>query len=896
MATVEPSVTIQAGSRFGPYEITARIGAGGMGEVWKARDTRLERNVAIKILHAGFAHDPQARARFEREARTISQLEHPHVCRLYDVGGAHDGSLSSSPAYLVMELLEGETLRARLAASSADRPALTVRKALEYSVQLAEGLAAAHDRGIVHRDLKPENIFITRNGQVKILDFGLAKPGAPQPDAETRELAAEAKTAAGIVLGTAGYMSPEQVRGEALDLRSDLFSMGVILYEMIAGRRPFSGRSTVETMHAVLSDEPAAIDPAAVHVSPALTSIIGHCLEKDPHLRFQSARDLGFALQSVASHSTAAPAPPQASPGIRRVGGAVSWAAAGLIVGAGVVMLTNRPARVGPDQATIKRLTFDSGLERTPALSPDGKSFAFVSTAAGNADIYLQRVDGRNAINLTQDSAVTDDQPAFSPDGARIAFRSSRDGGGLFVMGATGESVRRLTNFGFNASWSADGSRIVFSTESVALSPRYRTGSATLWIVDVMSGATRQLTKMDGVQPSWSPHGSRIAYWGVVKGSAQRDIWTIDPDAADPDATAVAATTDPFVDWNPFWSADGKTLYFGSDRAGSFNLWSVGIEEKTGRTTGLPQPRTLASSFAAHFSAARAGDAVAFASVASRNGIDRYAIDGAAGVAQPAAVFNGSLAIGTFDVSPDGTQLVFGGSSGSQEDLFLMNSDGSNVRQITDDAAPDRGPAWSTDGSRIFFYSQRGDLYNVYTIRPDGSALTQLTQNKPGDASAFPRPSPDGSRFLAANEAGSVFFNLQTSRFEPFPTPDPKHVITDARWSPDGRRIVALESPAGNVDSTSGIVVYSVATRQYQRVGNDPAYALAWLSNDTIVFAARGALTVVNIDTGVRREVKTAAPASTPRSIVAAPDGRSIYIRRTNTDGDIWLATAGSGR
>jgi eukaryotic-like serine/threonine-protein kinase len=895
MSIVDPATAIQPGSRVGPYEITARIGAGGMGEVWKARDTRLERNVAIKILHPGFAQDPQARARFEREARTISQLEHPHVCRLYDVGGAHDGS-PSLPAYLVMELLDGETLRARLGGSSAERPTLPARRVLEYGVQLAEGLSAAHDRGIVHRDLKPENIVITRSGQVKILDFGLAKPGAAQPDAETSALAGGAKTSAGVVLGTAGYMSPEQVRGEPLDVRSDLFSLGVILYEMVAGRRPFSGRSTVETMNAVLCEEPAAIDTAAVHVSPALTSIIGHCLEKDPHLRFQSARDLSFALQSVAAQSgVVAPASGASSPP-RRIAAAAVWTAAGLAVGAAAAMLVNRPAQIGPDVVTLERLTFDSGLERTPALSPDGKTFVFVSTVAGNADIYLQRVDGRNALNLTRDSAVTDDQPAFSPDGARIAFRSSRDGGGLYVMGATGESVRKLTNFGFNPSWSADGSRIVFSTENVALSPRNRTGSATLWTVDVTSGATKQLTKMDAVQPSWSPHGRRVAFWGLVQGSAQRDIWTIDPDAADPDATAVRATSDPFVDWNPFWSADGRTLYFGSDRGGNFNLWSVAIEEKTGRTAGMPVPRTLASSFAGHFSAARAGEAIAFVSVASRNSIDRYNIDGGPGVAQPAAVFNGSLAVVAFDVSPDGTQIVFAGSGGAQEDLFLMNSDGSNVRQITDDPAPDRGPAWSADGSRIFFYSQRGDLYNVYTIRPDGSALTQLTRNTPGDASAFPRPSPDGSRFLAANERGSAFFNLQTSRFEPFPPPDAQHVITDARWSPDGRRIVALENPAGNVDSTSGILVYSVATRQYQRVGNDPAYALAWLSNDTIVFAARGALTVANIDTGVRREVKTATPILSVRSIVAAPDGRSIYVRRTSTDGDIWLATASSGR
>jgi Tol biopolymer transport system component len=879
-------MNLAPGARLGPYELDAPIGAGGMGDVWRARDTRLDRRVAIKLLSSGFAADVSTKARFEREARTISQLEHPNICRLYDVGEAQDDTHAPVP-YLVTELLDGETLRAKLSDPANGHGPLSVRKALDYAGQIAEGLAAAHDRGIVHRDLKPENIFITRDGRVKVIDFGIAKTTAPALAGMTAETAAAA-TSPGLVIGTVAYMSPEQIRGADVDQRSDLFSLGVVLFEMVSGKRPFGGRSAFETMHAIVASEPPPLDTGT---SPppglGLSTMIGRLLEKDPQQRFQSARDLTFALQALSLASGTTTTAPITE---RRTGrgtlAIVAAAAAGLAAGAGVMLVMIPPAPV-PPHVSLKRLTFDAGLEQYPTLAPDGKTFLFVSNAAGNPDIYLRRVDGRNAINLTPRSPAADSQPSFSPDGSQIAFRSSRDGGGIFVMGATGESVRRLTTAGYNPSWAADGSRIAFSTESVGLNPRIRATIARLWTADTASGATRQVTKaLDAVQPSWSPHGHRIAFWGIR--GAQRDLWTIDPDAADPDATAIAVTADAAIDWNPFWSADGAWLYFASDRGGSMNLWRIAIDERTGVTRGAPEPVTLAAAFPAHVSLARQSNTIIFTGVLASNAIERLALDAPGN--PPVTILNGSLSIDAFDVSPDGGRIAFAAASGPHEDLFVMNSDGSQIEQLTDDAPPDRAPVWSSDGTSIYFYSERDGRYEIYAIRPDGGGLTQIT-HRSRQGLTVPRPSPNGSRLLVQDNDGALLWDVHAGRSQPMPPPAAGHVTSDPRWSPDGSRVVAFENPAGDLDETLGIVVLDVEAGTYRRVADDPAYAVTWLTNTAIAFAARGALTVLDLPNGTRREISLRVPAAGARSISASPDGKFVYVRTVRVEGDLWLAT-----
>jgi len=315
-------MSLYAGTRLGPYEILAPLGAGGMGEVYRARDTRLGREVALKVLPAAFSADADRLRRFEQEARAASALNHPNILAIYDVG-SHDGA-----PYVVSELLEGETLRERLAGS-----ALSPRKAVDYTIQIAEGLAAAHEKGIVHRDLKPENLFVTKDGRLKILDFGLAKLTGPETSSgpQTEAPTAPGGTEPGVVLGTVGYMSPEQVRGQAADHRSDIFAFGAILYEMVTGRRAFRGDSAIETMNAILKDEPPEISASRPGLWPALDRVGRRCLEKSPAERFQSASDLAFALKDV-SVSRAVEASPRIA--VRRWRLAL-WAAAGL----GVILL-----------------------------------------------------------------------------------------------------------------------------------------------------------------------------------------------------------------------------------------------------------------------------------------------------------------------------------------------------------------------------------------------------------------------------------------------------------------------------------------------------------------------------------------------------------------------------
>jgi len=339
-------MSLTAGARLGPYEILSPLGAGGMGEVYRARDTRLGREVAVKVLPATFSKDSDRLRRFEQEARAASALNHPNILTIHDIGQA-DGA-----PYVVAELLEGETLRGRMAAG-----ALSPRRALEHALQIAHGLAAAHERGIVHRDLKPENVFVTRDGRVKILDFGLAKLTEPAgPSSQTDLPTAAPATDPGVVLGTIGYMSPEQVRGKAADARSDIFAFGTILYEMLSGRRAFHGDTAADTMSAILTKDPPDVSTTNQSVPPGLDRVVRHCLEKDPERRFHSAHDLAFDLEALSDASGAAPRPLPTKRPQKRI--ALAIAAGAVILAATAAILSRRSARAGTTLDSIAVLPF----------------------------------------------------------------------------------------------------------------------------------------------------------------------------------------------------------------------------------------------------------------------------------------------------------------------------------------------------------------------------------------------------------------------------------------------------------------------------------------------------------------------------------------------------------
>jgi serine/threonine protein kinase len=356
-------MAVVTGQKIGPYEVAAQIGAGGMGEVYRARDPRLGRDVAIKVLPSSFSSDPDRLQRFAQEARAAAALNHPNILAIFDIGE------DKGAPYVVSELLEGETLRDRLRSG-----ALSIRKSIDFALQIAHGLAAAHEKGIVHRDLKPENLFITHDNRVKILDFGLAKlihpdenPGSG--DAPTIQVA----TDPGVVMGTVGYMSPEQVRGKAADHRSDIFSFGSILYEMLSGKRAFHGDSPADTMSAILKDDPPELSETARNIPPALQRVVNHCLEKNPGQRFQSAGDVAFNLESLTEISSPSKAAMRTVPAPSRWRRVLAGLAALLFAasGLGIYFAAKRPATRAP---SFHRLTFRRGTILAARFSPDGQT------------------------------------------------------------------------------------------------------------------------------------------------------------------------------------------------------------------------------------------------------------------------------------------------------------------------------------------------------------------------------------------------------------------------------------------------------------------------------------------------------------------------------------------
>ena len=649
---------------------------------------------------------------------------------------------------------------------------------------------------------------------MKILDFGLARqiePGA-SADGETSDgRTVLGKIEPGMVMGTVGYMSPEQVSGRPADHRSDIFSLGCVLYEMAAGQRAFRRETAAETMTAILREDPPEL-PRDSGVRPAaFESTVRHCLEKRPEERFQSARDLAFALRSLlgssSSGGTATSAVAASAPAPSR--GRRPLALAAMVVGALVISaiafalggryaVSPAPA-AGPRVVSFAQATDQPGIETTPSLSPDGKSLVYAKGDGTNMDLYLLRVGGRNPVNLTPDSPTDDRQPAFSPDGERIAFRSDRDGGGVFLMAASGESVTRLTDFGYHPSWSPEGGRIVVSPITF-VSPSGIQGEITgLSVVDMKSGQVRALpVNARALQPAWSPDGSRIAYWGVRGKTGQRDLWTVAADGSDAASGGVPVTDDAALDWNPTWSPDGRYLYFSSTRGGPINLWRVRIDQRAGHALDEPEPVTTPSTWSGYLSFSRDGTRLAFASQAFQSTLLRVPFDAAREVltGRPEPILAGTRAIRDHALSPDDKWVAFT-EAGVPEDLFVARIDGTQYRRLTDDAFRDRGPAWSPDGTRIAFYSDRSGSYDLWTIRPDGSGLAALT--KGAGIPGFPVWSPDG----AAIAFGSFdSWRVLDARSSSTGLPPPEPVVSPAEISGPPRGRPAAASPDRSSVST----------------------------------------------------------------------------------------------
>jgi Tol biopolymer transport system component len=524
-----------------------------------------------------------------------------------------------------------------------------------------------------------------------------------------------------------------------------------------------------------------------------------------------------------------------------------------------------------------------------PSLSPDGKLCAYVSSQTGNRDIYVQRLDGRTATNITSDSQADDSEPGFSPDGSKIAFRSEREGGGIFIMGVTGESVVRLTDTGHNPSWSPDGTRIVFSTAATDYRPNVHTANGDLWIVDTRSQAKHALfvhtDKGDALQPSWSPHGKRIAFWGISdRATAQRNLWTIDPNDPQPPRTLVAVTNDRALKWNPVWSPDGKFLYFGSDADGTLNLWRVAIDEESGKADGAPEPLNMPAAMSGDFTFSPQGE-MAFTTITSSFRILAQPFDAASGkVDAPRSLFGGSLTIGSFEVSPDNTAIAFT-TLGSQEDVFIMAANGGRLRQLTNDAAKDRSVTWSPDGKSLYFSSNRDGDDHIWTIRADGSGLARVTDSadlRRLQENGFfaPAVSPNGRTLAGYTPRSGVLVHLDrpiTARTERI-----AEGLTRPQWSPDGKQILWSAK-------TGGVVVYSLDTHAARTV-LDRGPCPQWLpDNRHIAFFDKDSIGILDLDRGSVAKTPFQQQSDSEHTRLSR-DGSMIYELQTQERGDIWIA------
>ena len=729
------------GARLGPYEILGAIGAGGMGEVYRASDPRLGREVAIKIIPPQFASDPERLRRFEQEARAAAALNHPNILAVFDIGRDADAP------YIVAELLEGETLRERLGASG-----LPVRKAVEYAVQIARGLAAAHSKGIVHRDLKPENTFITTDGRVKILDFGLAKLTQPDPAAPGASAlpTSPLNTQTGQVLGTVGYMAPEQVRGLAVDHRGDIFAFGTILYEALSGRKAFTGETTIDAMTAILKEDPADLPVNERGIPPALTRIVDRCLEKSPEARFQSAGDLAFALEALSSQpSVVAGASPRArSTAITKE--RVGWIAA-TIAAALIGYFAFSYFQPIPEPPPVIRFVADPppgmAFPNGPAapfqsLSPDGRRLAFVVAKGNAAYIAIRSLDDpQSQVHTVAGATGQLGSLGFfwSPDSRSLAIF---DQGKLKKVDATGGPPFVLCDAPLpeGGTWNQHGT-IVFAATLDSGLVRVPDGGGTPVPVTTLDASKGERSHR---HPWFLPDGRHFLFVAMARTESALYVGSLDS----------MDRIELFATQSKAFFADGHILFVRDN-----TLLAQPFDVDRLRVTGEPFP--LADGVGVNQQNARA----AFS--ASGSGVLSYRAVSGGGQGQLTWFDRTGKRLGTVGemapqvalaLSPDGKRAAvsLADLAGLTNDIWFYEVDRGVSTRLAIDGTNENYPVWSPDGASIAFAANKtGERFAIYRKAANGAGPQELLLS---DAANDLRPrswSPDGKFLLFDNGAST---------------------------------------------------------------------------------------------------------------------------------------------
>ncbi|HVH57190.1 MAG TPA: protein kinase [Vicinamibacterales bacterium] len=870
-------MVLSVGDHVGRFEILGSLGAGGMGEVYRARDDQLKRDVAIKVLPAAFSDDAGRRRRFEQEARAAGALNHPNILAVYDVG------VERGSSYIVTEVLEGETLRDRMGG----RP-LPPTRALEYARQIATGLAAAHDRGVVHRDIKPGNLFITTDGRIKILDFGLAKlTGA---DASLNTETVSLNESMHTVMGTVAYMAPELARGLRVDHRADIFSFGIVLYEMLAGFPPFQRVSVGETLNAIIHDEPEAL-PSSAAAIPALERVVRHCLEKQPEQRFQNFHDLLFHLDTLPHEAGS----PRAGPRRAILTGAGFLAlAAAIVLGVWLrgSLFSGTPSTVAH---RARAMTDFIGLEEYPAISPDGNMVAFTAAQGGHRQVFIRFVNIGPARAVTSDDA--DHQlPRWEPDGSSLVYFSpaapGEVQGAIYRIPTLAGSVQRVTSSIGGGDVSRSGRLACFRLEG----DRIQLVTATLEGSDVRVVTTLETRHYQ--YPRWSPDHQWIAYQA---GDGFRwDVYVI---AAGGGTKPVLLTDDNRFVAGVAWLPDSSGIVFASSRGSTqaysppLALWEVPVK-------GRRPPRQLTPAEVSYEQPdVHASGVISVARLRMGSDIWRYAFDRGEDLQREQQVTRQTLQVLTPTAAPDGDRIAYLSDSGGHSNVWLMSAKGP-PRQITfeDDPAVAIGiPNWSPDGEWIAFVSTKGNarfMFGLWLVRPDGSELHQLVPHGLGMAW-----SPDGREIYFIESSSSPIKKIALSGGAPvIVRPEPvrniigvhgatvyflvEHALMDGRPEFEIRAAPLGGGPARTIKTIGASRVASWQVPFNPSLSPDGKWlAMPLLDGLTTNIWA------LSTENGAWQQVTNFGDRTIviARRVSWSADGRSIFAAVSEGDADIWL-------
>jgi eukaryotic-like serine/threonine-protein kinase len=871
------------------YRVLRKVGRGGMGVVYEALDQQLNRKVAIKFLASAAAPDDHAVLRLRREARAASALNHPNICTVHDLG-EHEGR-----PYIVFELLEGATV----GALQAGRP-LPPETILDLGAQIASALECAHQAGIVHRDIKPSNLFVNKQHQLKVLDFGLAKPGHRKPSGSARDDEATASRAAdpitqeGVAVGTAPYMSPEQALGEDVDHRTDIFSLGAVLHEMATGKPAFGGPTQMAVHDAVLHrvpPPPSSLNPA---IPPALDAIIAKALEKDRDFRYQSAGEIRIDLQRLRRDATSG----QGSSATRPVPIArpawwrrVRWmpiavvALAVLVVVVSWLALRWRDAQDPFVSAVARQLTSAPGWESDPAISPDGNWVAYASNEGVHTNIWVVHATGGHATQLTHDAAP-DREPAWLPDNSGILFSSERDGrrGIWQVPWPSGPPFLKVQDAAEPAV-SPDGTRLAFARED----PESGESRIVVAPLSDVGRATALTTAADGRwghhHPSWSPNGGTIAY------RAQNSIWTVPASGG----KASQLIGDGFRYHHPVWSADGHSIYVSSDREGAFAIWRLPIEG------GRPVRVTVGTGPERYPSVSPDGRRLAYSTLVDNPDLIWHELATGREV-----TYGGDRMehMGVF--SADGRTVFFvSNRQADRDELWAVPfADGQATgpaRRVTDHPGNVSHPSLSPDGRWVAYYRIIGDRRNIWIVPAAGGAPAQFTSGS--DADVHPDWSPDGRRIAYVSDRGGSPHIWVAPVSEGRPAGPPRQVTSGPQvpeapvWSPGGDWVVYVGDPRANGGDVWRIRADGRGAPI--RVTTDArAIRVCWhpVTKHLLVAGWWDASSLrvrdVDPDTGAWKELEppvTIAEAEYRPDFDITRDGRWLMFSRDTLRGDIWI-------